>query len=225
MRRFKITSILIPLLALQAVAFAAEENQGEEKTKPPIRLDKENKTIEIDGRICIKDGPLELFACTEGGKEHEAVVALKGEPWQLHLSLILLGLKPGGGPEYQGDPTKPYGDTVIIEVQWEQDGKTIRKRAEDLIFDVKKEKPMQHIEWVFVGSRFERDQNGKNIYVANRDRSVATVYHDPYTVIDNPLEGGGDDTVYTVNTKVAPPRDTPVVVIMRPGTKPAEKED
>lgn len=225
MRQFRITSLLIALLALQAAAFAGEEKEAEEETKPPIRLDKKKKTIEIDGRICLEEGPLELFACAEGGKEHETVVALKGDPWQLHLSLLLLGLKPGGGPEYQGDPTKPHGDTVIIEVQWEEDGKTIRKRAEDLIFDVGAEKPMAHVEWVFVGSRFERDQNGKNYYVANRDRSIVTVFHDPYTVIDNPLKGGGDDTVYVVNKKAVPPRDTPVVVIMRPGTKRAEKED
>jgi len=207
------------LLILSGASFAAEDNAGEKKEKQHIRLDKDKKTIEIDGRICLDEGPLELFACAEGGKEYESLVSIKGDPWQLHLSLLLLGLKPGGGPEYQGDPTKPFGDTLTIEVQWEQDGKTVRKRAEDLIYDAKRKDTMPHVEWVFVGSKFEKNEEGKNYYVANRDRSIVTVFHDPYTVIDNPLEAGADDTVYLVNKKAIPPKETPVVLIIRPTIK------
>jgi len=201
---------------------AALDKQNKPDPKA-IRLDKEKKTIEVDGKICLDEGQLELFACAEGGKEYESLVAIRGEAWQLHLSLLLLGLKPGGGPEYQGDPAIPFGDPVIIEVQWEENGKTIRKRAEDLMFDTKKNTSMEHIEWVFIGSKFAKDDQGNDYYMANRDKSIVTVFHDPLSVIDNPLASGGDDTVYIVNKKTAPPKGTPVVLIITPGTKKAEK--
>ena len=208
-----------------ALAPGADPAAALNKPKPnpkAMRLDKEKKTIEIDGKICLDEGALELFACMEGGKEYETVIALQGEAWQLHLSLLLLGLKPGGGPQYQGDPSQPFGDTVIIEVQWEDNGKTIRKRAEDLMWDTKKDKTMDYVEWVFTGSRFLKDENGNDYYAANRDKSVVCVYHDPLTVIDNPLSTGGDQTTYIVNKKLVPPKGTPIVMIIKPGTKRIE---
>jgi len=225
MTKLAIISVVCLLLTVGRACHAAEEKQEQQTEQQPIRIDKEKKIIELDGRICLEEGPLELFACAEGGKEYESVVCIKGDPWQLHLALLLLELKPGGGPQYQGDPTKPFGDTVIIEIQWEQDGKTIRKRAEDLVYDTRRKAAMPHVEWVFVGSKFEKDPDGNNYYVANRDRSIVTVFHDPYTVIDNPLKAGGDDTVYVVNTKAVPPKDTPVVLIIRPAPETTDENN
>jgi len=202
---------------------AADLGKQDKPDPKAIRLDKEKKVIEVDGKICLDEGQLELFACAEGGKEYESLVAIKGEAWQLHLSLLLLGLKPGGGPQFQGDATAPFGDTVIIEVQWDDDGKTVRKRAEDLMFDTKTNAAMEHVEWVFIGSKFAKDEHGNDYYVANRDKSIVTVFHDPLTVLDIPLASGADDTVYIVNKKTAPPKGTPVMLIIKPGTKKAEK--
>ena len=81
---------------------------------------------------------------------------------------------------------------------------------------------MEHIEWVFVGSKFEKDDKGNEFYAANRDKSVVTVFHDPYTVIDIPLETGGDDTVYVATKQHVPPKDTPVTLIITPGAKKSE---
>jgi len=223
MARLQFILALVIGLAACGVAPAGEEARPKEEGPQPIRLDKEKSVLEIDGRICLAEGPLELFACAEGGKEYESLISLKGEPWRMHLMLLLMGLKPGGGPEYQGDPTRPWGDTAVVEVRWEEDGKVVRKRAEDLILDVKTEKPMPHVEWVFVGSKFEKNEEGKDIYAANRDKSIITVFHDPYTILDNPLETGGDDTVYIVNTKAVPPVDTKVTLVITPGKNPIPK--
>jgi len=221
-----IVSAIIAAVSASAV-FAETENKEEPAQPRPVRLNRENKTVEIDGRICLDEGPLELFACAEGGKEYESVIALKGEPWQIHLSLLLLGLKPGeGGPEWQGDATPPVGDPVIVEIEWEdEEGNKIRKRAEDLMWDSHQDAAMPHIEWTFSGSMIAEDENGNQYYAADRDRSIVTVFHDPLTILDNPLETGGDDSVYVVNSKITPPVDTPVTVIMRPGKRSEETAD
>ncbi|MBC8235796.1 hypothetical protein H8E77_40120, partial [bacterium] len=39
-----------------------------------------------------------------------------------------------------------------IWVQWKEDEKTKRVRAEQMIFDSKREKPMQETDWIFTGS-------------------------------------------------------------------------
>jgi len=215
-----VTMIVVAVVAACNLAGAGEEPKPKEEGPQPIRLDRENRILEIDGRICLAEGPLELFACAEGGKEYESVIALEGEPWRMHLMLLVMGLKPGGGPEYQGDPKQPWGDTAVIEVRWEADGNAVRKRAEELILDIKTEKPMPQVEWVFIGSKFEKNPEGKDVYAANRDKSIITVFHDPYTVFDNPLPTGGDDTNYVVNTKVVPPLDTKVTLIITPGKNP-----
>ena len=226
MTRLLFASVVAAALAAPACAGEDPGTAVPDKPKPKntIRFDKEKKTVEIDGKICLAEGQLELFACAEGGKEYESLVSLQGEPWQMHVSLLLLGLKPGGegGPKFQGDPTVPKGDPLIIEVQWKENDKVVRKRAEDLMFDTKRNEPMAHIEWIFAGSKFVKDENGKDIYAANLDKSIVTVFHDPLSVIDNPLDTGGDDTVYIVNQKAVPPKDTPVTLIISPGK--AKKE-
>ncbi|HUS57217.1 MAG TPA: YdjY domain-containing protein [Planctomycetota bacterium] len=226
MKRITIASLIVFFLAGHALAGEniAAQPPPEAPAKDPIRIDRKKKVIEIDGKICLDEGALELLACTEGGKEYESLISLQGEPWKIHVALLLLGLKPGGGAASQGDATLPTGDTVIIEVQWEQDGKTIRKRCEDLLFDSKQQKTMEHVEWVFVGSRFEKDENGNEFYMANRDKSVVTVFHDPYTIIDIPLETGADDTVYVASKQHVPPKETPIVLIITPGTKKTAAE-
>ena len=80
MTKLATINLLCLLLAFGRACPAAEETQEEKKEEQPIRIDKEKKIIELDGRICLEEGPLELFACAEGGKEYESVVAIKGDP-------------------------------------------------------------------------------------------------------------------------------------------------
>jgi hypothetical protein len=69
---------------------------------------------------------------------------------------------------------------------------------------------MKHTTLVFSGSRFV---NGR--FAAQEDGSLITTYHDPNTILDNPLETGGDDETYEANPVVTPPKDTPIKVTIR----------
>ena len=66
---------------------------------------------------------------------------------------------------------------------------------------------MTRTPWVFSGSCFI---NGK--FVAGIEESYITTFHDPNTIIDNPLPTGADDTLYEANKTILPPENTPVVV-------------
>ena len=196
------------------------------------RLKLKERRLEIDGVLCKRDAKvlLELLACAPGGKEHESAFILKVPARELHTALLLMGLesgedKGGGGPRFQGDPAKPVGDRIVIEVSWTLNGETTTYPAEDLLLDQLANAPMKRTGWTFTGSKMidEVDVDtgrptGRSFYVATRERSLVTVYHDPTTVLDNPMKNGGSDLVYVPRTEILPPVGTPVTFVFRPAS-------
>jgi len=200
------------------------------------RLDLERSEIVVEGQICLKQGPIELFACAPGGKDHESVVVLRCKPQNLHLALISLGLRDraelgGVGPKYLGDPTPPAGDLIVVEVEYELDGKVVRHRAEDLIVNVRQGRSMARAGWVFAGSSFAAEEDpetgkptGRRIYLANRYRSIVTTYHDPTALVDNPTREGGNDDMFVANGELLPAPGTRAKVYFRLPTPEERKE-
>lgn len=184
-----------------------------------ILLNKTSQTVRVPAEVNMHKGMIELVACSSGGKLHESLFLAHVEPYHFQIALLLLGLKPKGGIRFQGDPRTPRGDQVVIYV--EKDGKM--RRVEDYIWDIPRKAPMERTGWVFTGSRFVDGQ-----FAAQMTRTLITTYHDPYTILDNPLPTGADDTVYEVNSRVTPPVGTTVTLVIVPAKsikKPsAEKE-
>jgi hypothetical protein len=69
---------------------------------------------------------------------------------------------------------------------------------------------MVHTHWIFSGSRVI---NGT--YMADMEGSIITTYHDPFTILDNPLPGGGNDELYVVNHDLVPPKGTQIELIIK----------
>jgi hypothetical protein len=78
---------------------------------------------------------------------------------------------------------------------------------------------MQLTDWVFSGSRMK---DGR--FMADIGKSLITTYHDPDSILDNPLPTGGDDETYRVNDKLVPQKGTPVTLTIKP-VKPAPASD
>jgi hypothetical protein len=178
-----------------------------------ILLDGNKRQISLNGWVNMSEGLVELLACAPGGKVHESVLVIDVEPYHLQVALLLLGLEARGNLEYQGDPKTPEGDPVEIFVEWmdSTNGETKSYRAEDLVYNVKKDRPMKHTHWVFTGS-----QVVDSVFVAQLEKSLVTTYHDPFTILDNPLPTGADDTLYEANRFLVPPKGTGVKMIIRP---------
>ena len=176
-----------------------------------IDLDRNRKTITMPGEVNMSYGLIELLACTKIGKRHESALVMDIQPIHLQTALILLGLEFTGGVRYQGDPITPKGDRVRIWVEWEADSQTKRYRAEDLVFNRIKESHMEYTDWIFTGSRVN---NG--VFMAQAVGTLITTFRDPDAIIDNPLPDGADDTVYIVNSRIAPPKGTAIRMIIAP---------
>jgi hypothetical protein len=175
-----------------------------------LLLNSERREVYIQGNVNMKKGMIELLACGRTGKLHESVLVLDLVPHELHVALLLLGLEPRGNLKYQGDPTTPEGDSVEIYVEWNENGVTKKVRGEDMVYNLAGKKTMERTPWIFTGSRV---MNG--VYRADIEQSIVTTYHDPMTVLDNPLKEGGDDTLYKVNEDLVPAKGTPVRLTIR----------
>jgi hypothetical protein len=251
----KRTVVLLAAALLAGILGAhalAEEGKGPEI--PMIEIGKvkvfrAQGRVEVAGRIAIQRNLVELFACGEGGKVHETVVVIEGQPSHLHIALQFLGFSDGGqtkglrkirteedgktvekevevveenGPNFLGDPRKPVGDRVIVTVAWTDEGKEHRVRAEDMIWERTRGRSMPRSGWIFTGSRtVQNPMTGKDEFAADHSQTVMTTWHDPDSLLDNPLPDGGDDEVYFANPDVVPSPGTPVVIEFR---KPSEQE-
>jgi hypothetical protein len=216
---------------------AQQTNPGLFAADSGVRLLVDEKKVELDGFICITKGLLELVACTRGGKDHESLVVLKCEAQDMHLALVSLGLKDGSshggtGPKKFGDATIPAGDRVVITISWTgKDGKKVEMRAEDCVKNVRDDRTMEKVGWVFWGSMYvdEYDYDtgevtGRKLYLASRNKTVIATYHDPTSILDNPLLDGGDHGVYYSNEAVLPEPGTPCVVTLKAPTAEERKE-
>lgn len=170
-------------------------------------LDKAAGTITVPGKVNMQEGLIEVFACTSRGKLHEAALELDVEPIHLQTALLALGLEYGRALSEQGEARRPEGDPVEVWIAWGQAASAQKWRAEDLVWDTQQGKPMRHVEWVFAGSQII---NGT--FMAGVEGQIITTYHDPFTILDNPLEAGADDTVYEAYKDRLPPPGTPVMV-------------
>ena len=186
-----------------------------------VVLDQDKKLVQVPGAINMQKGVIEYLAVARGGKTHESVLVLDIEPIHLQTALLLLGLEGGQTIEFQGDFTIPRGDPVEIWVEWKDPkGKTKKIRGEDLVYNLAEKKTMPRLNWVFTGSRII-----DSVFAAQVERSIVATYHDPHTIIDNPLPTGADDTLYEVNEKLTPKVGTPVVMIVKAVKKSKNKID
>jgi len=182
----------------------------------------ETREIHLEARVCL-DAPnavLEYFACFQGGKEHESIVAVRANAANVNLAMIALRYCWGGGVEYVGDPRAPQGDPVLIEAEWRgKEGETVRVRAEDLMWNKETGKPMRRTAWLYTGSRMVKDdETGRYIYMAAVDGVMAACYRDPHAIFNSPLDTGADDVYYFINRELCPPKGTAVKVVITPGS-------
>ncbi|UCF04773.1 MAG: hypothetical protein JSV33_12740 [bacterium] len=185
-------------------------------------VDGNKREVVMPGWINMSEGVVELLACAPGGKTHESVVVVDVEPFHLQIALLLLGLEGGESISFQGDPATPEGDPVEIVIEWTdpKSGEMKSVRGEDFIYNVKADRPMIHTHWVFTGSRIV-----DGVFVAQMEKSLVTTYHDPYTIIDNPLQTGGDDTYYEANRFLVPPVGTKVTFLVRATENASDSTD
>ncbi len=215
-RKCLIATILISLIVALPIVSDGKE----------IKVFVDQKRIEVSGEASKElgryeqlKGAIEYLACAEGGKTYESILILHCKPTEFYEALMKIGLKPGS-PAYDDESGKhvmPEGDKVRIFVEWEDpEGKVARFRAEDLIYNKKTEKSMEHVDWVFAGSQFMEDPaTEEQVLQAELTGSIVSTHHGDQTVIlQNPLPEATDESIYSVNSELAPRPGTQIKLIV-----------
>jgi acylphosphatase len=198
------TFLLIALFVFSAVGAGGIKVFADQK-----RVEAEGIMSKEMGQYAQLRGAIEYLACAEGGKSYESMLVLICRPTEFYEALKKIGLKPGAAAydDESGKHVPPEGDKVRLFVEWKDPkGETMRFRAEDLIYNRKTEKAMQHVEWVFAGSRFMEDPaTEEQVLQAELTGSIVSTHHGDQTVIlQNPLAEALDESIYSVDQKIAP---------------------
>lgn len=197
------------------------------KTKLPyVHIDLEKKTIDLDGEICLVEGVLELIATVAAGKEHEAIVRVKARPRNVHLALLMLGLKPGSPGKWDYDngkprPTDPTGDGVAISVVYQAEGKTIEKPVHQMFKDHKTGKHPGNNIFLFAGSSIARPEGEDPFYSADATGDVVTLvsFQEELLAWPKAASNSNDQLEWVADTAAIPKLGTPVKLRLKPAGK------
>jgi hypothetical protein len=185
----------------------------------PIWIDPEKTKVVLIGAVATRQAPLELFACLQGTKEYEAVVAVPVMPEVVHTALLATGIAPGHPAQFGEKPVPPAGPIVEVTLIWkDEQGKKQTSRAQEWVRDVKSGKAMEQ-PWVFVGSQMAKDdETNKEYYLANVTGNLICVSNFPDSMMDVPVESTNSDAAleFDAFTERIPPRGTLVTLVLTP---------
>jgi len=204
-------SSVIP--ALREVAPGVLEYNG-------VRLDKKNHRISFPATVNQRVGLIEYLLVNDKGKTYESLFATKLSPHNIHLAMLLIGLKqdaeanpnailppPTLNPTYLQSAPKLKGPSVQLSVAWTQDGKRKEVPAEDWVLNLQTNHPMARGPWTYNGSMI---QDG--VFLADQEFSIVAVVTDPTALVNNPRKGYDNNDIWQLREEVIPPLDTPVEI-------------
>jgi hypothetical protein len=183
-----------------------------------VWIDKEKKEVVVGGRVVLDKGPIEVFACVEKTKEHEAIVATRSTARLVHAALLAIGLDPGSPASFADGYAPAKGPKVRVRLRWKDAaGKAHEAQAQDWIRDRETGKALAG-EWVFAGSVFWQDPNDGAEYYQADGGDLICVSNFPTAMLDLPFESSQQNAelAYEAFEGQVPPRDTDVEIILSP---------
>ena len=220
-----IVYIGVCLVGLSNIAWADGHLHIEEKEKKLVLKGKISEALgEYDSHL---KGAVEYLVCGHNGKEYESIVVVDATAKQIHDALEKLGVAVGTPPGYdeeKDEPTPPKGTEFLIYVEWEDGDKAKKVRAEELIFNVKTQKPMQQVAWVYSGSRVvpDLDSDDEDAMIPQAFMSndlVALRLFDASALFQNPLPESSEENIYKKNDALLPKLGTPVMLTIEVNRK------
>lgn len=181
-----------------------------------VWIDKARKEVVVGGRIVLDRGPIEVFACVEKTKEHEAIVATRSTARLIHAALLAIGIDPGSPVSFDPEYVPAKGPRVRVRLRWQDAaGKAHETRAQEWIRNAQTGKQLD-ADWVFAGSSFWRDPNDGTEYYQADGGDVICVSNFPTAMLDLPLQSSqsNEDLLFEAFEGRVPPRDTEVDLIL-----------
>jgi hypothetical protein len=106
---------------------------------PGLIIHRQARYVDVAARVCLREGTLELVACTRAGKVHESIISVDARPAHIHTALLLLGANPGNPAMRKRDADRwvdvpPRGSAIDVFLLYEDEsGKQIERPIRDFI--------------------------------------------------------------------------------------------
>ena len=214
-----------PLEEAAKKAFSAPEEMKRLGKDSNLWIDPTSKRLVVDGYIAINQGPLEMFACPVGTKEHESVVSVLAQAREIHAGLLAIGADSGTPVSFNPEYRPATGQRIAIWAMWrDEDGNIQKTKAQQWVKNLREDKPLE-VDWVFAGSSFWKDpESGREYYQADSGDLVC-VSNFTTAMMDLPVESSQTNAslVYVANTEKIPPQGTPVRLVFVPIPIPGEE--
>lgn len=198
----------------------AAEDDSLQRLDPmqPLWFDKRRKRVVMVGKVCLRQGQLEMFACPEGTKEHESVLAIPVDAWKVHTALLVTGAEPGHPAMFQPDYQPAAGTEIDISLYWtDESGKRRSAWAQDWVRNAATGATLS-APWVFGGSGFWVDEaTGKRHYLAESGDLIC-VSNFSSAMLDLPIASSGElnQLQFVAYTERIPPKGTKVTIVLTP---------
>lgn len=226
MRKVKIIVYVgVCLIALSNIAWADGHLQIVEKEKKLVLKGKISEALgEYDSHL---KGAVEYLICGRNGKEYESIIVVDATAKEIYDALGKLDVQVGEPPGYdeeKDEPTPPKGTAVLIYAEWKSGGETKKVRAEELVFNVKTQKPLQNVAWIYSGSRVvpDLDSDDEDAMMPQAFMSndlVALRLFDASALFQNPLPEFSEENIYKKNDALLPKLGTPVTLTIEVNRK------
>lgn len=172
-------------------------------------------------------GAVEYMACGSTGKVYESIITTEASAKDIYEAIEILGVEPGTSHYFDHEKEKdisPTGTTFLISVEWKEDGKTKRVRADQLIYNFKEDKPLPPIAWIYSGSREvpdldSDDEDAMMPYAFMSNHIVALFQTDGTALFQNPLIESLKENLYKKNDDIMPALGTPINLILEVNRK------
>jgi len=198
-----------------------------------VWFDKDKKRVVMQGGVCLREGPLELFACIHrwiddssapgtkvrrGTKEYESIVTVNTSAAVVHSALLLAGAKPGHPVRFEPKYEPASGTPIDVTVYWKDEaGNHHEVRAQDWIQNFRSKEHMKE-GWVFAGSTFLVDEKGNKQQYQGENGNLICVSNFPDALLDVPVQStaSNDALSYVAYTEHIPPLGTTVTIVLTP---------
>jgi hypothetical protein len=187
----------------------------------PIWIDPKEKTVIVEGQVSLREGMLEMFACTRNTKEHESIISANTKAYLVHTGLVALGAEPGHPVRFQPRYMPPTGTEIEVLVRYlDEKGKLQTARAQDWIKDNHTGKPMAY-PFVFAGSGFYVDPDTNKQHYQGERGDFVCVSNFSTAVLDIPVKSSksNEELEFEAMTKKIPPLGAPVHLVFKPKLK------
>jgi hypothetical protein len=232
----------------QASSNLPQADVAKEFKLPGLFVNQKERCVDLDATVCLKQGALELIACTKDTKEHESIFAVEAKPIHIHTALLLLGVQAGNPAmrkplDENGTrwiDVAPRGGAVdVFLVFKDKDGKTVERPISDFIkrsdhggqgmpADNRGDKDAERFPthtFLFAGSILHGDGEGPSRYLCDTSGHVISIatFGDEVLCLPDVHSSDNGALMWSIDSTHLPALGSKIILRLRPQAKPADK--